>query len=210
MNWIKWKVGLILLCIVLLAASFALDIIGEIRPIELAVRSEGSPILIKRENDFLSTGISQIVSDGNQLYVLFGTYGVVQVYSAEGAYQYSISVYRHMNGMIEIAEKDGCLYIRDKLDNIYVFSNGEFLEYIEWVDSTDITKSMQFGVSDPQYTIKGSSIWRTADDLCVLNRPGWLAIYQGSTNWLIKVLLIILCASILLLPTKKKKTGDKV
>ena len=200
MNWMKLKIRLVLLCTVLIGCSFVLDALGSIRPAELAAHAEGVPTVVRRENDLICTGISQVVADEDQIYVLFGTYGVVQAYTTEGEYLYSVSVYNHSNGRTQIAAKDGCLYIRDKRHNIYQFSDGEFLGYSETTG-----KSLQYGVSDPGYTLKGSDLWRVSDDTCLLDRPGWLVIYQGSVNWLAKFLLMIAIGAILSFPIPKKK-----
>lgn len=210
MNWMKLKIWLVLLCTVLIGCSFALDVLGIVRPPELVASSEGVPILVKRKNDLLCTGISQIEADEEQIYILFGTYGVVQVYTTEGQYLYSVSVYNHNNGRTEIMAKNGSLYIRDKHHNIYIISDGEFLEFIANDDADSIGKSRKFGVSDPNYTLKGSSVWRVSDDTCVLKRPDWLVIYQGNINWLIKFLLMITVGIILYFPVPKKKQEIKL
>ena len=210
MNWMKLKIWLVLLCTVLIGCSFALDVLGIVRPPELVASSEGVPILVKRKNDLLCTGISQIEADEEQIYILFGTYGVVQVYTTEGQYLYSVSVYNHNNGRTEIMAKNGSLYIRDKHHNIYIISDGEFLEFIANDDADSIGKSRKFGVSDPNYTLKGSSVWRASDDTCVLKRPDWLVIYQGNINWLIKFLLMITVGIILYFPVPKKKQEIKL
>lgn len=210
MNWMKLKIWLVLLCTVLIGCSFALDVLGIARPPELAASSEGVPILVKRKNDLLCTGISQIEADEEQIYILFGTYGVVQVYTTEGQYLYSVSVYNHNNGRTEIMAKNGSLYIRDKHHNIYIISDGEFLEFIANDDADSIGKSRKFDVSDPNYTLKGSSVWRVSDDTCVLKRPDWLVIYQRNINWLIKFLLMITVGIILYFPVPKKKQEIKL
>lgn len=205
MKQAKIKLTLILLCTLLIGCSSLLDIIGMLRPAELAAPAEGTPTIVTRKNELLTTGISQVVADEDQIYVLFGTYGVVQAYTPEGDYLYSVSVYNHRNGRTEIMAKDGCLYIRDKHHNVYIFSEGKFLEFIDSNDTNDIHQSRKFGVSDSNYTLKGSSIWRVSDDTCVLKRPGWLVIYQGNLNWLVKFFLMITVGFILYFPNSKKK-----
>jgi len=210
MNRMKWKIRLIFLCLILIGCSFILDAVALIRPAGLAARAEGSPIVVKRKNDLLCTGISQIVADEDRIYILFGHYRVVQAYTTEGQYLYSVSVYNHSNGRTRIAAKDGCLYIQDKHENIYVFSDGEFLEYIDNPASDALGNKLKFGTSSSEYTLKRSSVWRVADDTCVLPRPDWLVIYQGNLNWLVKALLMITVGFILYFPVPKKKQESKL
>lgn len=210
MTQAKIKLSLILLCTLLIGCSFLFDTISMIRPAELAARTEGTPTIVTRKNELLCTGVSQIVADEAHIYVLFGTYGVVQAYTTEGQYLYSVSVYNHSNGRTSIMAKDGCLYIRDKHHNVYIISDGKFLEFIDNNDANTIKNSRKFGVSDSDYTLKGSSVWRVSDDACVVKRPDWLVIYQSNLSWLVKFFLIITVGFILYFPTQKKKTGEKV
>lgn len=205
MNRMKLKIGLVLLCILLIGCSFLLDAVAMIRPAELAAPTEGVPTVVKRKNDLLCTGISQIVADEDRIYVLFGTYSVVQAYTAEGEYLYSVSVYNHSNGGTQIAAKDGCLYIRDKRHNLYILSDGKLIEYLEDREADSAGKNLKFGASDSGYTMKKGSVWRIADDTCVLQRPDWLVIYQGSLNWLVKAFLMITVGFLLNFPIPKKK-----
>lgn len=210
MKQAKVKITLILLCAFLIGCSFLFDTISMIRPAELSAHAEGTPTIVTRKHELLCTGISQIVADEDHIYVLFGTYGVVQAYTPEGDYQYSVSVYNHSNGRTNIMAKDGCLYIRDKHHNVYIISDGKFLEFIDNHDANTIKNSRKFGVSDSDYILKGSSVWRVSDDACVVKRPDWLVIYQSNLSWLVKFFLMITVGFILYFPIQKKKTGVKL
>lgn len=209
MKLVKAKITITFLCLFLLGCAFLLDVAGMVRPGELAAPSEGVPTIAKRENDLLLTGISQVVTDGDHIYVLFGTYGVVQTYSMAGKYQYSVSVYNHSNGRIQIAAENGSLYIADKRGNVYVFTDGSFSEYLNENESDAIARKLKFGVSDSDYTVKRSSVWRISDNTCVIRRPDWLVLYQGNISWLFKFFLIITIGWVISFPSPKKKQENK-
>lgn len=209
MKQAKIKLTLILLCTFLIGCSFILDIISMIRPAELAAHAEGTPTIAVRKTELLCTGISQVVADDDRIYVLFGDYSVVQVYTTDGQYLYSVSVYNHSNGRTHIAAKDGCLYIQDKHDNIYVFSDGVFSKYLDKQEAASLEKTLNFDASDPDYTTKKGSLWRVSDSRCVLKRPDWLIVYQGSLNWRIKIFLAILIGYLLYFPKPKKQQERK-
>ena len=107
----KIQIIFILIVCLLIASLLIMDIIGMVCPAELYASVEGTPIVIKRENDFLCSEITQITSDDNNLYILFNSYNVVQVYTLDGIYQYSIGVRDYTNGRNQIATRDNSLYI---------------------------------------------------------------------------------------------------
>lgn len=203
MSLTKLKLYVFLIVFLLICFLFLVDIIGRICPYELVSSSTDKPIVIVRNSDFLCTGISQIVSDGDNIYVLFGTYSVVQVYTHEGDYQYTISVYNHLNGRTEIATHENRLYIRDKIDNVYVFRNGVLTNFIDQNESAPITQTLSFGASDSAYSIRSGSIWHLVEDYgakCVVQRPAFLFIYQNNLLFFIQFSLAILAGLVLFLP----------
>ena len=192
----------------LMGCSFAVDAVGQICPWELRAAAVGNPVVLERDTDFLCAGIRQIVADEEYLYVLFGPYGAVQVYTLEGTYLYSISVYNHLNGRIQIAVKESLLYICDKVQNVYVFSGKDFTAFLDHFESASIREQLSLGLSDPRYAMQAASLWRdldTPEEQCVLQRPDWLVLYQGSVNWLMKFALMIAAGVIIFFQTPKKK-----
>ena len=208
----KTKLALFFLVCILMGAGFLLNTIRLICPLGLIAGSESSPVVTRRESDFLPTYISQIVSDKNHVYVLFGNYSVVQVYSPDGSYQYSISVYNHMNGRTELAAHGNHLYICDKVGNVYIFENDTLIQFIERNDISELSPAILFGGSDPNYSVQGSSVWLTPDGGAphlLIERPAWLTIYQNDSLTVILFALAVLGGAILLVPQKAKKPTAK-
>ena len=203
----KLKIVILLIVLLLIGILFVLDIMGNICPLALISNTLGEPIIVTRERDLLFTGISQVMSDENNIYILFGTYSVVQVYSHEGEYKYTISVYNHVNGRTEIAVLDNHLYIRDKAYNIYVFHNGNFVEFIPQAESENSVAMLPYGISDPAYSVHLGSILKSAEDgnaKCVIHRPLILSIYQNNLLFILQCILIMIAGFILFLSVKKK------
>jgi hypothetical protein len=190
----------------LIVGLFVLNVFSMICPPSLVAYGEGTPVVTVRENDFLCTGISQAVSDDENLYVLFGQYGVVQVYTLDGAYRYTISVYNHANGRMEIAVLKNRLYIEDKKSNLYVFENGSLVQYLDRTESYGTRRSLPLGAWDQDYMVKAGSVWYAPDGVkshCVVQRPVWLGLYQNGRITTLLILLVALSGGLLLLPKRK-------
>lgn len=189
---------LLMLIVLLPIVSFASSI-GRECPKDLRVNSIGIPLCIKRETDLLYTGIQQIVASENLLYVLHNC-GVVQVYSFNGEYLQSIAVFCHENGRIMIAAHNGKLYIKDKVGNVYVFDEGTFETFVSKDDAAQLIAELNFTSSDPNYKIKGSSIWSVNEEgvyELLVPRPRWLAIYQHQILSIIQIILILSIGALL-------------
>lgn len=202
------RVRLIVLFVILflLAGLSVMNVAGLICPPSLMASVEGDPVITIREDDFLCTGISQIVSDDSSIYVLYGQYGVVQAYTHDGVYQYSISVVDHLNGRAEIAVVQNRLYICDKKSNLYVFEDGALTQYLDRKESYDTRKRLSLGAWSGDYTVKSGSVWFAPDGVpshCVIRRPAWLGLYQNDGLWMLMFLLVAMSGGILMLPKKK-------
>ena len=206
--WInKVKIAVVLALIALIALIFLLGIIGSICPPELIADEEGKPLFLVRDSDLLLTSITQIVSDDNHIYILYGTYSVVQVYEKNGSYQYSLSVYNHLNGRTEIAVTNNRLYVCDKVNNIYVFEDGTFTEFIGREESANLQKKLPLGASNAAYDVRSGSVWYVpahAEAYCVIQRPAWLNLYQHDLALRV-FFLIIMIHVVLFFPAKVTK-----
>ena len=191
----------------LIVGLFALNVFGMICPPSLVAYGEGTPVVTVRETDFLCTGISQVLSDDENLYVLFGEYGVVQVYTLDGAYRYTISVYNHANGRTEIAVLKNRLYIEDKKSNLYVLDGGVLTEYQDSSESYEFRQRLPFGKWDSDYIVKSGSVWYAPGGVpshCVVQRPVWLGLYQNDGITMLLFLLVALSGGLLMIPNRKK------
>lgn len=206
----KLCVYFILLCTIVLGGLFSLDAFSQIPPRELVAVSVENPVIIVRDDEFLFAGITQIAADEENIYVLFGSYSVVQVYSPDGNYKYSVAVYNHNNGRTRIAAKNGSLYICDKQDNLYQIQNGEFINFWPRENSREERNTLSLNSSDPAYEVRGASVWFKPDDgenRCVIDRSGWITICQGSISWSIRFVLMMVIGLVLTaLKRKQAKT----
>ena len=208
MSFAKFRfLALAVLCF-LIVGLFVLNVFSMICPPSLVAYGEGTPVVTVRENDFLCTGISQVLSDDENLYVLFGEYGVVQVYTLDGAYRYTISVYNHANGRTEIAVLKNRLYIEDKKSNLYVFENGSLVQYLDRTESYETRRSLPLGAWDQDYMVRAGSVWYAPDGVeshCVVQRPVWLGLYQNGRITTLLFLLVSLSGGLLMIPNRKKE-----
>ena len=160
----------IIIVFVLLTVTFILNRVGETRPSELHVEEPGRPLVLRRDTDRIYSGIRQIAADDQYLYVLYGSYGVVQVYDLRGAYQYTIALYSHENGAFRIAVQEGALLIADKLENL-------FESFLDKTEAATYLEDIPFDSPAENYVVKLSSVWRVSpegDTACVIKRPVWL------------------------------------
>lgn len=215
MKAVKIRMILLLTILILLGILSAVDLIFGIAPWEKRPSEEGSPIIEVRSGALLSANITQAVADGENLYLVNGRRSTVQIYTLQGTYRYSISVFNHNNGRTQIAAHAGRLYIRDKRGNIYIFHNDEFTQFIDRKDSREVTQKFNWGYSDPAYQLRGGSVWFCPDQenaVCLISRPLWQVVFQSDVSWGIRFFLMIFAGYLLYLPgfgKRKTPTGNE-
>lgn len=206
MSFTKFRLFTLLVLLLLIGVLVVMNICGMICPPSLMAGTEGVPVITVRDSDFLCTGISQILSDDSNLYVLYGQYGVVQVYSLNGAYRYTISVCDYANGRTEIAVLRNRLYICDKVSNLYIFEDGVLTEYLDRTESYETRRTLLLGAWDPDYAVKAGSVWYAPGGVpsrCVVQRPGWLGLYQNDGITMLMFLLVAVSGGLLLIPKRR-------
>ena len=188
-----------------ITALMAILCIQHICPIDLRAKVIGKPICVKRQTAILNTGIDQILTDSQHIYVVHGGYGVVQVYDLQGEYQKSIAVYSHRNGRVRIAVDSGHLYICDKKYNVYIFTDGEFDSYFDSANAEPFLSNLSFDENSDAYSLKSGSIWHTdgSGSACIIiARPAWLSLYQNGLGDLIVLSFILILAGVLYYRTR--------
>lgn len=204
----KIRLTIILVCTLLLELTFAADMLGNIVPPDLMSRAVGFPVVSRDHDNYRCTDITQMIADEAYLYVMSGHKSILQVYTLEGTYVCTISVYNHNNGRAEIALKDDILLIKDKRHNLYLFSDGEFLEYIDQDDPAAIRWAVPFGAYDSSYFVKNGSIRKHTgkdESVCIVGAPSVLGFYHNATSWKIKMALALIIGYALYLPGVKPK-----
>lgn len=157
----------------------------------------GTPVLFEDDSVMPDSGIEQVVSDGERVYVLYESKtGVVQVYDYTGKYLQSMRLYAHMNGAFKMAVKDNLLYIKDYHGDIYVFKDGEFTEFLRDDAADAIMEEISYSTFEKNtegYEIRKGSVWRIEGDTqtCIVNRPVQTGIYQNNMDKLITILMFM-------------------
>jgi len=204
----KSRLIIILVCTLLLGLTSVADLLGAIIPVDLVAGAAGIPVISYDHGNYLFTDITQIIADETYLYVMSGHKSILQVYTLEGTYAYTISVCDYSNGRAKLALKDDILLFKDKRHNLYLFSDGKFLEYIDQDDPAGIRWVVPFGAYDSSYFVKNGSIWKHTgenESVCIVEVPSIFGFYQNATSWKIKMLLILIIGYALYLPGVKPK-----
>jgi len=124
----KFIILLLFSCCVLII--FVLKIAGGLSAVGMRAGEVGIPHVWTKENEKIHSSITQVLETEDALYLVYGYQSIIQAYSLDGAYLYSVCVYNYNNGRTEIAysKSKDVLYISDKRHNIYTFSGENFLE----------------------------------------------------------------------------------
>lgn len=156
----------------------------------------GTPVRFENNTPMPYSGIEQVVADSEHLYILYSSNrGVIQVYNLDGVYLYSWRLYKHTNGAFHMAVQNDVLYIRDYKTDIYVFSNGEFIEFLHGEAASTVKKSIpfsQFEENTTGYVVKNGSVWYITNGIsrCVVSRPLISSIFQNNLHIVLFILIL--------------------
>ena len=170
----------------------------------------GKPVLFEDDSVMPNSGIEQVVSDGQRVYVLYTSRnGVVQVYDYNGIYLYSMRLYAHLNGAFAMAVDGNMLYIEDYHGDIYVFKDGEFAEFLRSDAADAIREEIPYSTFEKNtegYEIRKGSVWRIEGDTqtCIVNRPAQTGIFQNNMDNLITIFVFIVFALVYWYVQKKR------
>ncbi len=142
----------------------------------------GQPTVITEQLNIDKNIIKMIVDDGTYMYVLTDADGYVLVYDLNGEYRHTLSFLKHMNGAFRLAQRDNRVYVCDVKNNLYVFEQGEFTDFILNEKGDELRKSLDFYAFSQRYELRGPSVWRidTDPDMCVIERSPSSFIYQSN------------------------------
>lgn len=207
----KTRVKLIILAVLsaLIMGILSIRLVGGLSGSGMKADTAGLPLVWNQENAVINSSITQVLETKDTLFLVYGYKSIVQAYSLEGTYLYTVSVYNYNNGRTEIVynKNEDILYISDKRHNVYAFSGEDFLAYIDESDAWDLYTKMYFGRSTPNYSVKAGSVWYTDGEnaLCVVERSVWQALYQSNVLDLMLLFLLILTGFVLRFPYPKKQ-----
>ncbi|MBE6921236.1 MAG: hypothetical protein E7468_06730 [Ruminococcaceae bacterium] len=167
----------------------------------------GTPVRFVEELDIDTINIDQIANDDTHLYLLDSDEGVLRVFDLDGNYLYTLAFYDYPNGAFMFAVKDRYLYVRDPHSHVYVFLEGEFIQFIGRDDANNILESIDFEKSSTDYVIKFASVWKVCEtgDVCVIKRPLYSVLYQDRIRILVIVGLGFAYAFIRFFVAKRKR-----
>lgn len=95
------------------------------------IAEEGTPIQFMKEKPCFNLEITDYASENDTLYVLFDANHELRCYSPKEGYLHSFR-YRGYKGGAQLYSDESHVYLADRGRYIYVFENGECIEYIDW------------------------------------------------------------------------------
>lgn len=196
--------GKLILLLILYLLMFIVVIIkftdGLIWRVERAT-TVGIPLISNQENAIVNSTITQVLETKDTIFLVYGYKSIVQAYSPEGTYLYTLSVYNGLTGLTEIAysKSNDVLYVSDKRRNMYAFSGEDYLEFIDESRSWDLYTKLKFGRSSPHYSVKAGSVWYTngEESRRVVSMSAWHSIYQSNVIDSLLFFLLIMIGFVL-------------
>ena len=134
---------------------------------EEPVRFSQKPVFSTEFGGRKPYAVAQIIEAGEYLYVLPSDHaGFVQVYDLKGTYQHSLFFLEETKGAFRMAAEGDTFYFRNQSSDVFVFRNGEFIEYVQWKTARERFPHVDFErrSSTPGYVIRGTDLWRVSAD----------------------------------------------
>lgn len=204
----RGKLIILLVLMSLVFGIFAVKLAGGLLRSVAIADTVGTPLVSDQEAAVVNASVTQVLETEDTLYLVYGYKSVVEAYSLDGAYLYTISVCNHLNGRTEIAysKSEDVLYISDKHRNLYAFSGKDYLAFTDGSQSWDLYSKLKFGRSSPDYSVKAGAVWYTNGEKsrCVVQKPVWQAIYQSNVLDLLLFFLLILTGYVIHFPYRTK------
>jgi len=94
-------------------------------------RLEPGEYIVYQEEHIPSGEITSMIVDDGFIFLFYDPYGVVNVYSTDGIFQYGIQVYTIADGYGDFAYIDSNLYIFARGNQVYKFEKTEFLTVVD-------------------------------------------------------------------------------
>lgn len=129
------------------------------------VRFSSKPVFSTEFGDRKPYAVNQLIEAGEYLYILPNdTDGFVQVYDLKGNYQHSLFFLEKPNGIFSMAAEGDTFYFRNQSSDVFVFQDGEFLEYVPWKSARERFSHINFErhSSSSGYVIRGTDLWRVS------------------------------------------------
>lgn len=187
--------ALLIVAIYVPIALFVVEPTVHTTPRELLPSRPDKPCVIRQESYCMPKIVTQVLHDDNNIYLMYGNIGVVQVFDLNGSYEYSIGIYKPRKHSSWLAIQDGYLYIQVNAGNLYAFQNGELQYYLSWDEAKELSESIDFADNSEIYDVRFNSIWRLegVDSFPIVIRPFWMGFFQISQ----KLALVLWTAAVI-------------
>lgn len=131
------------------------------------IRFTDRPVFSTEFEDRKPYAFDQIIEAGEYLYVLpVNNNGFIQVYDLMGNYRHSLFFLEESKGVFTMAAEGDTFYVENQSGDVFVFRNGEFLEYVQRKQAKERFEHIEFvwQGSTPGYVIRGTDLWRVSAD----------------------------------------------
>lgn len=183
-------------CILLIAiAAYIALMFPRILSQDLPAKTRGVPVKIEEYVDFSAYRIEKILDDGKRMYVLINDHeGYIQVFDLEGIYQYTLSFYNSGKGALTMAMEANNLYVIDRENNVYIFQDGDFVEFVEYNNANRQLQQLNRNDFSKRYEIRLGSVWRIdgQEAICVIQRSFKSFIYQYYIDQLFLPVIVLI------------------
>ena len=197
------------LLIIIGIVSFALFLVEPLQDMFTRSRaSKGSVVKFRDDKLYCNLEITDYSIENDTLYILFTTNSVVKCYSTQGDYLHSFRYYGYNNGYAKLHSDGDYVYLEDPGINIYVFKDGECIEYIDHDESAERVEALREYLDGHEeqmttgkgesFFVKKASMWkrsRSETEAIMYRHPMTVLLYAKHTL-LFSIACFSLCAVI--------------
>ena len=163
--------------------------------------SDSAPVGFVSDDQYLC-GLTDYCVKESKLYLLFGSKGVLKLYSEDGQYIGSYA-YNKKKGQSALYIDQDNVYLFDEAFNCYVFNDVGFAGFIGYTDySAYLSRINQCDSKEEQirsdrgsYYIKGASVYRRSADksaVLIISRPAVSVLFSGFTPYAILTMCMLM------------------
>lgn len=179
-------------CIFLLVACLMLLLmyLDAQKSADAPVPVHGNPSVYEEDMDTTQISMDQILDDNKHIYVLDQFEGIIRIYNLSGEYQFSWFFYDYLNGSFRMAVSNEYLYVCDPHNDVYIFLDGTFIDFIDRENAQELLSMNNFGEDSSRYEVRQGSIWHIADQTCLVEKPTYAVRVQRREAMLLALVLV--------------------
>lgn len=161
----QFLLRMIIICMILVVMCGQTETEGDLPRAVL-----GEPSFFTESFDVNWIRIGQLLHDQKRLYLLDDQNGYIRVFDLNGNYLYSILLYDYLNGAFRMAVNEEMLYIADPHNDVYIFANDTFVEFLERQDAKVLLNSLNFQKKSDTFELRLGSVYNVTNDMCIIER----------------------------------------